>query len=121
MKALFAAFLSIFLSVSAQFFLKAGMSSAVAKSFSENPLSAKSIFELATNLHIVTGFALYGVGAIVWLSVLAQWDVSKAYPMVGLGFALTAGVGLVMGEQITLFRLVGVSMICIGVAMVGHS
>ncbi|TVO50860.1 hypothetical protein [Denitromonas halophila] len=121
MKVLFAALLSIFLSVSAQFFLKAGMTSSVAKQFSENSLSAKSIFELATNMQIVTGFALYGIGAIVWLSVLAQWDVSKAYPMVGLGFALTVAVGLLMGEQITLLRFVGVSMICIGVAMVGHS
>ena len=43
-----------------------------------------------TNKFLITGFMLYGLGAIVWLGVLAKWDVSKAYPLVGLGFLLSA-------------------------------
>ena len=67
------------------------------------------------------GFVLYGMGAIVWLGVLSKWEVSKAYPLVGLGFVFTVLVGFMLNEQIGLLRLAGVCFICAGVFMVGKS
>ena len=90
MQTFFIALVSICLSVVAQFCLKAGMSSATVKTALADPLAPKTVLALATNPYLLAGFALYGLGAVVWLSVLARWDVSKAYPFVGLGFALTA-------------------------------
>lgn len=121
MNVFFVALSSIGLSVAAQFALKAGMSGAAVKAAMAQPLSIGSAFEILTDKFVFGGFALYGVGAIVWLSVLSRWDVSKAYPLVGLGFGLTALVGALMGEQVTLQRSLGVALICTGVFVVSRS
>ena len=44
---------------------------------------------------MVAGLALYGLGAMVWLYVLARLPLSAAYPFVGLGFILTMVLGSV--------------------------
>ena len=41
--------------------------------------------------------------------VLSQWDVSKAYPLVGLGFVFTVAIGWFIGEQVTSLRAIGVA------------
>lgn len=46
---------------------------------------------------------------------------SKAYPLVGLGFVFTVLVGYLLGEQVTLPRVIGVALICAGVFLVGRS
>lgn len=112
---------SIALSVAAQFALKAGMSSDGVKAALAQPFSVTTIFDVLTNKFVFGGFALYGIGAVVWLGVLSRWDVSKAYPLVGLGFALTTIVGAVMGEHISVSRAFGVALICTGVLLVGRS
>ena len=121
MHVIFIALTSIALSVAAQFTLKAGMSSEAVKVALAQPMSLVTAFEVLTNRFVFAGFALYGIGAVVWLGVLARWDVSKAYPLVGVGFGLTAVVGALMGEQLTLTRVMGIVLICTGVLLVGRS
>jgi multidrug transporter EmrE-like cation transporter len=115
------AVLSIVLSVMAQFALKAGMSSSDVREIMSQPLNLRSLFVVLTNKFVFGGFCLYGLGAIVWLGVLSKWDVSKAYPLVGLGFALTVLIGLLAGEQVTLLRGIGVVLICAGVWAVSQT
>ena len=119
MNTLTIAVLSILLSVAAQFSLKAGMSSAEVKEVLEEPLALRTLISVLTNKFIFGGFLLYGMGAVVWLAVLAKWDVSKAYPLVGLGFVFTVAIGFVLGEQVTMMRTIGVLFICCGVFLVG--
>jgi multidrug transporter EmrE-like cation transporter len=121
MKILFIAIVSIALSVAAQFSLKAGMSSPAVKDIMAKPVSIQSLFGVLTDKYVLGGFVLYGFGALVWLAVLAKWDVSKAYPLVGLGFVLTLAIGFLVGEQITLPRIIGVTLICAGVFLIGRS
>lgn len=117
----FVAFVSILMSVAAQFCLKAGMSSDdVRLTFSE-PIGFHSLKTLASNPFLILGFSLYGLGAIVWLQVLAKWDVSKAYPLVGLGFVATLGIGHLLGEHITTQRIIGCGLICGGIFMITRS
>lgn len=112
---------SIALSVLAQFLLKAGMSDTGIRVVMDEPLGFHTAIAVFSNLKVLAGFALYGIGAIVWLSVLAKWDVSKAYPMVGVGFALTTMIGILLGEQVTALRILGVVLICAGVVTVSQS
>lgn len=119
MKTFLIAILSIVFSVTAQFSLKAGMGQS--KVLLLEPWSVGSVGRMMTNLYLLTGFGLYGIGAIVWLGVLSKWDVSKAYPLVGLGFVFTLVVGYLVGERITLPRVIGVFLICSGVFLVGNS
>ncbi|MEP6829195.1 MAG: EamA family transporter [Rhizomicrobium sp.] len=97
------------------------MSSADVRQSLALPFSARTIFSVLGNVKILTGFLLYGLGAIVWLAVLSKWDVSKAYPLVGLGFVLSLAVGFLIGEQITAIRVVGVAFICLGIMLVARS
>ncbi|WP_286747371.1 hypothetical protein [Aquabacterium sp. UBA2148] len=121
MKTLGIAVFSIALSVMAQFFLKSGMSSDRSKQAMASGLSLSGLIDLFSNWHVLIGFGLYGFGAIAWLLVLAKWDVSKAYPLVGLGFLFSLVIGHFLGEEVTLARVAGVTCICVGVVLVGRS
>lgn len=112
---------SVLLSVAAQFLLKLGMSSFVIKQALEQPISYRLPWIVLTNKFVFSGFVLYGLGAVVWLKVLSVWDVSKAYPLVGLGFGLTVLLGMALGENITGLRVLGVLLICEGVWLVTNS
>jgi multidrug transporter EmrE-like cation transporter len=121
MNPLFTAVISIALSVAAQFSLKAGMSSATVKADLARPHTLSTALSVLTNKYVLGGFLLYGLGAIVWLGVLSRWEVSKAYPLVGLGFVFTVAIGYLLGEQVHLVRLLGVALICSGVWLVSGS
>ncbi len=110
---------SIAISVVAQFLFKHGARQLQGRSASSSLLD--TVTSLALNPWILLGFLLYGIGAVVWLSVLARWDVSKAYPLVGLGFVLTLGIGALLGETLTPLRVAGVMCICLGVGLVART
>jgi multidrug transporter EmrE-like cation transporter len=121
MSAAVLAVISILMSVAAQFALKAGMKAARDRGLLDAGLSPASLPQILSEPAIVGGFVLYGLGALLWLAVLARWDVSKAYPLVGLGFIVTAAVGHLLGEQLTPLRLAGIVLICAGVVAVARS
>ncbi|MDD4915655.1 MAG: hypothetical protein PHW13_11545 [Methylococcales bacterium] len=121
MRILLIAIFSITLSVAAQFLFKTGMSSLEIKQALTQPLNARLAWVVLTNRFIIGGFSFYAIGSIVWLAVLSSWDVSKAYPLVGLGFALTAMVGFALGENITMHRILGILIICEGVWLVANT
>ena len=115
------AFTSILMSVAAQFSLKAGMTEIKMAVPSTEPFGMNMLLAFLTNKFLIIGFLLYGLGAVVWLSVLAKWDVSKAYPLVGLGFLLSVVVGFALGEEVTLARGLGVLLIVSGVFIITGS
>lgn len=121
MNPMITAVVSIALSVAAQFSLKAGMSGVEIKAVLSEPFSLRTLISIFTDKYILLGFLLYGLGAIFWLGVLSKWEVSKAYPSVGLGFAFTVAVGFLVGEGVTLIRVAGVALICAGVLLIGRS
>jgi multidrug transporter EmrE-like cation transporter len=112
------ALFSICLSVTAQFLFKAG-----ARQLRDSNATGlvNLVRAMIVNPPILGGFLLYGVGAMVWLAVLARWDVSKAYPLVGAGFMLTLLVGAARGEAVSPVRIAGVVCICIGVVLVSRT
>lgn len=115
------ALLSIALSVGAQFSLKSGMSAAGVRAALDQGGAVDIVRAVALQPGIVLGLALYALGAVAWMAVLARWDVSKAYPLVGLGFVLTLAVGALAGEAVGPQRLVGVLLIALGVATVART
>lgn len=115
------AIISIILSVAAQFSLKAGISSEEVKNVFAQPYSIRTLFGVLIDKYVLGGFLLYGLGAVIWLAVLSKWDVSKAYPLVGLGFVIAVAVGHLVGEQVTLSRMLGATLICAGIFLVGRS
>jgi hypothetical protein len=94
MNVLLIAIASIALSVAAQFSFKAGMSAAEISEAVSAATCRRTLLLALTNKFVIGGFVLYSSSAVAWLGVLSHWDVSKAYPMVGLGFGFTALIGL---------------------------
>jgi multidrug transporter EmrE-like cation transporter len=116
----FRTFLLILVSVSisalAQVALKRGMSSPTVQIVLERGEVLQKVLTIGTSPMVVVGIALYGLGAVVWLLVLARVDVSQAYPFVGLGFLITLGFGvLVLGEIVTFARLIGIGLVAAGI------
>jgi drug/metabolite transporter (DMT)-like permease len=120
---LIAAIASVVLSALGQLSLKVGMSRAAGPTVVETapsmlPLLVSSMMQPA----VLLGLLLYGTGAILWLYVLARWDVSKAYPFVSLGFLLTLTVGvLYLGEHLSWERALGYAFISGGLILIVRS
>jgi drug/metabolite transporter (DMT)-like permease len=112
---------SIAISVAAQYCLKAGMSGLDMRALVSESLNIPTALAILANPFVLAGLVLYAVSAVAWLGVLARWDVSKAYPMVGLGFVATVGIGVLVGEQVNAARAAGVAFICLGVWLVARS
>lgn len=112
---------SIAISVAAQFALKAGMSAPGVKTAIAEGGGWRLVMAVALQPQVLAGLLLYALGAVVWLAVLTRWEVSKAYPLVGLGFVLTLAVGLMLGEAVTWQRGVGVLLITAGVVVVART
>lgn len=112
---------SILMSVAAQFSLKFGMADPAVRAALERETPVGIVYSVFSNLFVLLGFTFYGLGAVLWLKVLAEWDVSKAYPLVGIGFALAVSVGWFAGEEISIQRALGVTLVCAGVLLVGRS
>ncbi len=113
--------LSVFLSALAQIALKLGMMKYKLIALHAESLIQK-IWIIATSYYVWAGLSLYVLGMIVWLAVLTNIDVSKAYPFVGLGFIFTMILAyFILGEQISLIRIIGVIQIIIGVILISRS
>ena len=109
---------SVALSATAQIAFKFGASSPPS-------LVAKSLlgpFALLTVPAVFAGFALYGIGAVIWVTALGRVELSQAYPFVGIGFAITTFAGWwLFGDTITATRLFGIAMVVLGVVVVARS
>ena len=59
------------------------------------------------------------VSVIVWLMVLSRVDISYAYPMLSIGYIVTAFCGYAFfAENMSAVRWLGVIVICAGVFMI---
>jgi len=59
------------------------------------------------------------IGSLLWLVVLFHMEVSKAFPLLSLGFVLVMLVSRYhLGEIISLTRWIGVVLIIIGILLV---
>jgi drug/metabolite transporter (DMT)-like permease len=87
------------------------------------PAGAAQVPEFAIRL-ILNGFFIAGMMSYVlsvgaWLLVLSKTEVSAAYPLVSIGFVITAIFGFAfMGEHVTPARIGGIAVICFGVFLI---
>jgi drug/metabolite transporter (DMT)-like permease len=72
--------------------------------------------------YILLGLGCYVTGFLIWLIVLAKAEVSYAYPLISLGYVLTAVMGWwLLGENVTWLRLAGILVTCFGVFIISQS
>jgi len=121
-KTLIFIFGSVVLSASAQIVLKVGMGSDAARQAMDHASLWRGYLGLMLVPAVVGGLVAYGMSALLWLRVLSELDVSKAYPFVALGMVTTMAAGaLILGETIPPLRLLGAALVVFGVILVGLS
>ena len=111
----------VLLNATAQLLLKAGTNSVGTFSFSASNLLPVGL-KLATEPHILGGLTCYVISVVVWIMALSRVDVSIAYPMISIGYVVTAlAAWWLFGEALTVERMVGIGVIIIGVFLVTRS
>jgi drug/metabolite transporter (DMT)-like permease len=121
-RALFLILASVILGVSGQLCLKAGMGQVGELSASGIAAIVQTTLRVLTTPLVFLGLALYVISAGFWLIVLADVDLSLAYPMLALNFILIPlAAQFLLGEQIPTLRWFGVGIIFVGVAVVSQS
>lgn len=111
----------VLLNAGAQLLLKAGTNSVGMFEFSRDNIAPIG-WKLATEPHIVGGLACYVISVVVWIMALSRVEVSIAYPMLSIGYAVNAlAAWYLFGEAVTATRLAGIGVIIVGVYMVARS
>lgn len=112
---------SVLLNAAAQLFLKKGMLLIGNIEVSMAAVLAM-IPKAAMNLYIWGGFACYAVSIVLWLVVLSKVEVSYAYPFLSIGYIVAAFVGwAVLGESMSLTKVAGIAVICLGIVLLYRS
>lgn len=113
--------LDVLLNVAGQLSLKFGMSKI--GNFALSAANLPPVFlKAAFNPYVILGLFCYGLGFLVWLIVLAKAEVSYAYPMISLGYVLTALLAWqLFGENVTFIRMAGILVTCLGVFIIARS
>lgn len=74
------------------------------------------------NLWLWAAMFCYAVSILMWMVVLSKVEVSFAYPFLSIGYVVAAVVGYYFfGESLTLTRIMGILVICIGVYLISRS
>lgn len=98
-----------------QVFWKIGMNSmgAIEK------FSIPGILSMFFNPVVLIGLFMYGLSTIFWLIALSQKDLSYVYPFVSLTFIIVLFLSyFVLKEQIGTARIIGTTIIIIGLMVV---
>ena len=112
---------AVLLGTAAQLLLKAGTNAVGHFAFSSENLLPVT-WQLATQPHILGGVFAYGLSMVLWIMALSRVEVSLAYPMVSIGYVLTAlAAWHLLGEHVSLMRLLGIGVIMLGVFIVARS
>jgi multidrug transporter EmrE-like cation transporter len=78
--------------------------------------------QAAGNVFVLGGLLCYVISVAVWLMVLSRVEVSFAYPLLSVGYIVTAIAGYYLfQENLSLTRITGIVIICIGVYFVTKS
>ena len=114
--------ISVFFAVVGQLTLKAAMEDVgrIDRSALKDPMG--TILMAAREPKLWIGLAIFGISAVFWLVVLSRVALSVAYPLVGLSYIVVVAIArFFQHEHVPPLRWVGVSVIAVGIALIGLS
>lgn len=111
----------ILLNAAAQLLLKKGTNAIGAIHLTIDNWFSTAI-QVATQWPILGGLACYVISLVVWIIGLSRVDVTIAYPLLSIGYVVNAiGAWYFLGEPLSLQRLLAISVIIVGVALLVKS
>ncbi len=76
----------------------------------------------ATNVTVWVGLLVVTLGFLTWITLLSRLDLSQAQPMLAFGYLPWLLIGrYFLGESVTPMRIVGVSLIVVGVLCTAYA
>jgi len=104
-----------------QILLKKGMGSMGPLTLSIDQLG-NILWRIGTNPYVVIGLAIYVAGTVFWLTALSRVDLSYAYPFASLSYVvMLVASWQLFNENITVLRLLGSLIVCVGVFIISRS
>jgi len=105
----------------AQTLIKTGMNKIQISDFL-NIFNISVIINIITNWYVVGGIVMYALTLVMLLGVMSKEDVSFVYPLLSIGYILTAIFAIIfLNEYVSLLRWGGIAMIFIGSFFIGRS
>jgi drug/metabolite transporter (DMT)-like permease len=88
-----------------------------------NKLTGESIFDIATRMfidpYVLSALLIYLLITIIWMWILTEVPLSKAYPFVVLSYIFTPFLAAIfLYESITASYVIGVCLICSGLFII---
>jgi multidrug transporter EmrE-like cation transporter len=84
--------------------------------------SFPAFLRLAFEPFLWVGLVCYGISVLVWILALSRVDVSIAYPMLSMGYIVNALLAWqLFGEAMNPARIIGMSIILLGVYVLARS
>ena len=110
----------VLLNAAAQIFLKAGTNTLGVVSFSSADWFGQAL-RVGTNPHIIGGLFCYAFSLVVWIMALSRVPVSIAYPMLSIGYVVSAiAAYFLFGESLGVTRWLGIGFIIVGVWLISR-
>ena len=105
-----------------QIFWKEGMSSMHKINGIKDLMQVKTAWDIFTNKYIIIGIFLYAMSVFLWLGAMSTLDVSFMYPLLSLGYIVTAILAFIfIGEHVTLIRWAGITLVIAGCILITRS
>lgn len=73
------------------------------------------VLRLLLNPWVMSAFAAAFLASVTWMGAMSKFQLSHAYPFMSLNFVIVLLLGAwLFNEPLTMTRVVGVSLICLG-------
>ena len=109
--------LCVIMGVIAQLAMKKGMNMVGVVGLKD--IFSEKVFSIVFQRYVLVGIVLYFLAAMIWLVILSQAELSFVYPLISIGYIITAILSwFLFKENLTLFRVVGILLICSGVYLI---
>lgn len=110
---------SVLMNCTAQIFMRQGM-------IKVGEIGIPQLFShaliLLSNIWLWASLLCYGISVILWLVVVSRVEISYAYPFLSIGYVVVAISGyMLFGENVNIYRISGILVICFGVFLISRS
>jgi drug/metabolite transporter (DMT)-like permease len=117
MNVLFLVLICAGIGVIGQLAMKKGMN--IVGNIGVKEIFSSRVFEVLFQKYVFVGMVLYVFASLLWLVILSQEELSFVYPLISIGYIMTAILGKIFfHENLTFFRFFGVLLICGGVFLI---
>jgi multidrug transporter EmrE-like cation transporter len=112
---------SVTLAAVAQVTLKAGMNHVTDASGGQLALNGDSLKQIASQVWVWAGLAIFAVSAVLWLFALSRANLSFAYPFAALGYVIIVIASILfLDEHVQPLTWVGVALIIGGILLIAQ-